>query len=146
MGKNNQLIFSVKNMSKLLKKGTKIYSIVEMKCPRCHEGDMFRTPLLPKLKLLDMHDNCPVCKQSFNLETGFYWGSMYISYAYSSGALMIVAGLCFLVFHLSITTSLILLGITALIGFAPNARLSRSTWINFFVHYDLERSWEKIPL
>jgi uncharacterized protein (DUF983 family) len=130
-------------MSVLLKKGTKTYSIVKMKCPRCQEGDMFRTPLLPKLKLLDMHDNCPVCGQSFNLETGFYWGSMYISYMYSSGALLIVAGLCFLVFHIPVVPSLILLALTTLIGFAPNARLSRSTWINFFVHYDAAKSWAK---
>ena len=119
-----------------LKKGTKLYSIAAIKCPRCQEGDMFRSPILPKFRLFDMHDNCPVCKQSFNLETGFYWGAMYISYIYSSGALLIIAGICFLILHLTLIPSLIAMTVAAVIGFAPNARLSRVTWINFFVDYD----------
>ena len=125
------------------KKGTKLYSIVAMKCPRCHDADMFRSPILPKFHLFDMHDNCPNCKQSFNLETGFYWGAMYISYAYSSGALLIVAGICFLLLHLGLIPSLVAMSITAIIGFAPNARLARTSWINFFVDYDANKSWEK---
>jgi uncharacterized protein (DUF983 family) len=126
-----------------MKKGSKLYSIIAMKCPRCHEGDLFRSPLLPRFKLLDMHENCPVCKQSFNLETGFYWGAMYIAYIYSSGALLISAGLCFLVFHLNLSATLLLVTLTAIVGFAPNARLSRSTWINFFVAYDAAEAWKK---
>jgi hypothetical protein len=27
-----------------------------------------------------MHKNCPACKQLYEIETGFFWGSMYISY------------------------------------------------------------------
>lgn len=130
-------------MNTPFQKGTKLYSIVAMKCPRCHEADMFRSPLLPKFNLLDMHDNCPVCGQSFNLETGFYWGAMYIAYAYSSGALLIVAGLCFLVFHLGLVPSLVAMSVATLLGFAPNARLARTTWINIFVGYDEKRTWQK---
>ncbi len=128
-------------MNTPFQKGKKMYSIVNMKCPRCHEADMFRSPIFPKFHLFDMHEKCPVCEQSFNLETGFYWGAMYISYAYSSGALLIVAGICFLWLHLGLIPSLIAMGLAAIIGFAPNARLSRSTWINFFVHYN--ENWQR---
>jgi uncharacterized protein (DUF983 family) len=116
-------------------KGTKIYSIVAMKCPCCHEGELFNSPLY-KGKIYDMPDRCDRCGQSYNLEPGFYWGSMYVAYAYSSGALLIVAGLCLLVFHLSLMATLIILGVTMFGGLFYNARLSRSTWINVFVSYD----------
>ncbi len=128
-------------MNTPFQKGKKMYSIVRMKCPRCHEVDMFRSPIFPKFRLFDMHEKCPRCGQSFILETGFYWGAMYISYAYSSGALLIVAGVCFLVLHLGLIPSLIAMSITAVLGFAPNARLARTTWINFFVHYD--ENWQQ---
>ena len=119
----------------MLNKGSKLYSIVQMKCPRCHEGNLFNSPLY-KGKLYDMPDRCPVCRQSFMLEPGFYWGAMYVAYAFSSGALIIVALLSLLVFHLTLTVTIIAMLITAVIGFIFNARLSRSTWINIFVRYD----------
>ena len=119
----------------MFKKGDKLYSILAMKCPRCHEGALFNSPIYQG-KIYDMPDRCPCCGQSYNLEPGFYWGSMYVAYAYSSGALLIVAGLCLLVFHLSLSVTLAILGITALVGLFYNARLSRSTWINIFVAYN----------
>lgn len=122
----------------MLGKGTKIYSIVTTKCPRCHEGEMFRTPLRQG-KLYDMYDRCPLCNQDFQIEPGFYWGSMFVAYAYSSGALLIVAGLSLLVFDLSLEWSIGLVLLTAMFGWVFNARLSRSTWINFFVRYD--KNW-----
>ncbi|RYF81634.1 MAG: DUF983 domain-containing protein, partial [Chitinophagaceae bacterium] len=30
---------------------------------------------------MKMHKECPVCKQPFDIEVGFYYGSSYISYA-----------------------------------------------------------------
>ncbi|RSK24368.1 DUF983 domain-containing protein [Hymenobacter metallilatus] len=40
---------------------------------------------------------CPVCGQAYEPEPGFYWGAMYISFAFST-AIMLVVG--FAVYHL----------------------------------------------
>ncbi len=56
-----------------------------MRCPRCRRGDMFKNSNpYRKLNLsyiFDMHDTCPVCRQKFDLEPGFWYGTGYVSYA-----------------------------------------------------------------
>ncbi len=64
-----------------MKKGTKLYSIVKLKCPRCHVGDLFTNPgLLVFSRILEMPDQCPHCHQDFKLEPGFYTAALWISY------------------------------------------------------------------
>lgn len=78
---------SLPNFATMSKKPTPNYlwSIVTMKCPRCRRGPMFKSANpFKKLKLshiFDMHDNCPVCQQKFDLEDGFWFGTGYVSYA-----------------------------------------------------------------
>lgn len=120
----------------MCKKGSKLYSIVAMKCPRCHEGKMFNSPLVPQFKLYDMPEKCEVCGLKYESEPGFWWGAMYVGYAFSSGALLITALLCLTVFDLPLSTTWWVLGVTAIIGFTYNARLARTTYINFWVDYD----------
>ncbi len=58
-----------------------LLSILKCKCPQCHAGDLFLYPnpyVISKINL--MPANCPVCNLSFEQETGFYWGAMYVSY------------------------------------------------------------------
>src|SRR5437764_15321220 len=61
------------------------WSILTMKCPRCRCGPMFKdSNPYRKLKLshiFDMPDHCPVCNQKYDLETGFWYGTGYVSYA-----------------------------------------------------------------
>lgn len=57
--------------------------ILKGKCPRCRKGDMFRVPPYDYLNFYKMHDQCPVCHQTFHPEPGFYFGAMYVSYAFS---------------------------------------------------------------
>lgn len=62
-----------------------LLSMLTMKCPRCRRGSMFKDPNpYKKLKLshiFDMYDTCPECHQKFDLETGFWYGTGYVSYA-----------------------------------------------------------------
>lgn len=116
-------------------KGDKLYSIVGMKCPRCHEGKLWRTPLY-KLKFYDMYENCPVCHFKYEQEPGFWYGAMYMGYTFSSGALLIVMLITLLVLKWDINHILIAVGITAVIGFSFNTRLSRSAWLNMMVSYN----------
>ena len=65
----------------MLKKGTKRYSIQKLKCPRCHEGDLFVNPtFFVYKKMLEMPDKCSVCGQDFVIEPGFYTAALWISY------------------------------------------------------------------
>lgn len=119
-----------------MKKGTKLYSILKLKCPRCHEGDLFLTGNPYSYSNLDkMPENCPVCNQKNWPEPGFYYGAMYVSYALTIAlsvsvfVAMIVLWYFKLIWYLSINT----FGIIIL--FPPIFRLSRAIWFNFFVSY-----------
>lgn len=59
-------------------------SILSLKCPRCHEGNLFIYPnSFSYKKMIMMPDECPVCGLKFEPEPGFYWGAMYIGYGLS---------------------------------------------------------------
>jgi hypothetical protein len=61
-----------------------ILNLFLCKCPRCRKGAMFTNPNPYDLRqTMKMNKECPVCKQPFNLEVGFYYGSSYISYGFS---------------------------------------------------------------
>ena len=57
-------------------------SAVKEKCPRCRSGKMFTHPIY-STKFSSMYSNCPVCGQDFEIEPGFYWGAMYVSYGFT---------------------------------------------------------------
>ena len=55
-----------------------------MKCPRCRRGPMFTNNNPWRLrKVFDMPKRCPECKQPYELEVGFWYGTGYVSYALS---------------------------------------------------------------
>lgn len=115
----------------LLKKGSKLFAIWNMKCPRCHEGDLFD----PKLKFYEMPKRCSVCNQNYMPEPGFYYGAMFVSYILT-GWFCIIVGM---VFHWIldwglINTTLLLILILA-IFFVWIFQFSRSVWINIAVKY-----------
>jgi uncharacterized protein (DUF983 family) len=59
-----------------------IISSIKLKCPRCHQGNLFVNKTAYQYKgFFDMPDNCPRCNQDFQIEAGFYYGAMYSSYA-----------------------------------------------------------------
>jgi hypothetical protein len=126
----------------MLQKGQKLYSILFNKCPRCHESNFWKVPYFfegfRKLWVADfqMHDKCEVCGLKYELEPGFWWGAMYLAYAFSSGTLLITAGICRLGFNLDVNTTMLVVLIVSLIGFTFNARLARIVWINIYVAYD----------
>ncbi len=119
-------------------KGTKLYSILYQKCPRCHEGELFdeRNPYKLK-KIFDMPERCEKCNQLYQLEPSFFYGAMYVNYgltvaiAVAVFVAMIVLGSGWELHHYLIG---IILGIFIL---APlTFRLGRAIWINFFIKYD----------
>lgn len=121
----------------MLKKGTKLYSILKLKCPHCQEGDLFSHKNPYALKTLDkMPHYCPVCGEDFERETGFYYGAMMISHASTTVIAVMVHLTVFYFYGWEIAPNLITL-LVILIGLFPLIfRSSRAIWINFFVRYD----------
>lgn len=65
------------------------YAILNHKCPRCREGDIFVYRLTQKLfKFTKTHKACPRCGLLYEREPGFFFGAMYVSYALSMGILL----------------------------------------------------------
>lgn len=63
-------------------KESMFYSVFKAKCPVCHEGDVYTSKKIYNLKEFDkMHDNCAVCGHKYEIENGFFYGAMYVSYA-----------------------------------------------------------------
>jgi uncharacterized protein (DUF983 family) len=66
----------------MIGKGSIFYSVTKNKCPRCHTGDFFKTSNPYRLSTFtQMHEDCSNCKLHYELEPGFFYGSMYVSYA-----------------------------------------------------------------
>ncbi|MBN3519147.1 DUF983 domain-containing protein [Algoriphagus lutimaris] len=60
------------------------------KCPQCRTGNIFPVSPFSFRKLSAIHNTCPHCQANLNPEPDFYYGAMYISYAFSV-ALVITA-------------------------------------------------------
>jgi uncharacterized protein (DUF983 family) len=118
-------------------KGTKLYSIVKLKCPKCQEGNLFLTQNPYNLKMFDkMPDKCPVCKEDFLRESEFYWGAMMVSHATTTVIAVVVHLIVYSFVGWEIAPNVIAIIAVILIMFPIVFRNSRAIWINFFVDYN----------
>ncbi len=113
-----------------------LYSVVAMKCPRCHEGDLYKTPTFSFKKSFEMYDVCPHCGQKYVLEPGFYYGSMFISYILTAFLMFGTFAIAKFILDIEITTAFICCTLIIAALFIWIFRISRSVWIHFFVKYD----------
>ncbi|GAB1307730.1 DUF983 domain-containing protein [Urechidicola sp. KH5] len=121
----------------MLGKGSKLYSIFNNKCPRCHEGDFFEYGSLFKLKkLLKLNSPCPNCGLNYMMEPSFFYGAMYVNYALTVGLAIITFLIAHLGVGLGLLNSFIAIVITIVLLTPLTMRLSRLIWINIFVKYN----------
>jgi hypothetical protein len=120
------------------------WSILTMRCPHCRKGDMFTTsnPYAKWMtKIFDMPDNCSVCDQKYDLETGFWYGTGYVSYALAVAVSVTTFVAWFVLIGVSTDDNRIFwwLGLNALLLILLQPwlmRLSRVIYIYIFVKYD----------
>jgi uncharacterized protein (DUF983 family) len=117
-------------------KGTKLYSILYNKCPKCHEGDFFVYKNPFRKGFAKMHDHCPHCGEIFNKEIGFYYGAMYVSYGLNIALGVGMFILMVLILHLDLLVYLFSFFGLVLVLFPWIMRISRLTYINLFVKFD----------
>ena len=73
-----------------------IEAVAKEKCPRCRQGNLFTSPAYSPKKFHEMHEDCSECGLHFELEPGFFYGAMYISYGISVGLLLVIGTIIFL--------------------------------------------------
>lgn len=71
-------------------------SILKAKCPQCQSGKMFKFSAFKLNGFTQMFNNCPVCHVQFEVEPGFFWGAMYVSYAITCAIMLVVGGAVFI--------------------------------------------------
>jgi uncharacterized protein (DUF983 family) len=117
-------------------KGTKIYSIFKLKCPKCHEGEFFESHFYHLKKLGHVLEECPNCKASYVPEPGFYFGAMYVSYALGVALFVSIwarANWFFEEVSVGLQITLVI-GSIVLLGPFIYA-FSKIIWANMFIHY-----------
>ena len=124
-------------------------TVLNCRCPRCREGKLFKQRLSLGIKRnMEMHDECPVCKQRTDIEVGFYYGTGYISYLICI-AIVIASFLLWLPtigFSFHDKRFLVWITLTCLFLAALQPwlmRFSRVLWLSFFVKYDPEWTHHK---
>jgi len=122
----------------MFKKGTKMYSVVNNRCPRCQEGDFFVNSGSFQFKNnLKIYEKCSNCHLKYMLEPSFFYGAMYVSYALTvafSIAVFVISyllGFSAIISFIAIIVSLVLL-------MPVTMRLSRILYINMFVGFEGE--------
>lgn len=65
-------------------------AIIQGKCPKCREGDIFAYSSTNLTRFNKMNEQCPHCGVRLEPEPGFYQGAMYVSYAFTIACMVIV--------------------------------------------------------
>jgi uncharacterized protein (DUF983 family) len=121
----------------MFKKGTKLYSIANAKCPRCHEGEFFEHKITYNpSKITKLHDNCPKCNLKYMMEPSFFYGAMYVNYGITVALSVATFVISMLFLSLTLLQCFAAIIIVLLVLAPINMRLSRIIWINMFVSYD----------
>ena len=115
---------------------TKLYSIFNNKCPRCHSGNFFETNDAYNLKLFSkMNCRCTSCNEDFQREPGYYFGAAYVSYTltvgFGIGLFIIFCG----IFNFETIPFLLIFSALLIVLLPLFYRYARLIWINLFVNY-----------
>ena len=120
----------------MLKKGSKIYSILRGKCPRCHEGNFFKyTFTMNIFKVNKIEKKCSKCDIKYMIEPAFYFGALYVSYGITVAICIVTFITSKIIFDLALLSSFIAVFIVLILFIPVNLRLSRILWINIFINY-----------
>jgi uncharacterized protein (DUF983 family) len=115
---------------------TAFRSILKCKCPKCREGKVFTQSNAYHPKFGDTEPTCNNCGLRFEMEQGFWYGAMYISYAFGVAiAIPIMVILSYLT-ELEIYEIAFIVMLVLILSMPLLFRYSRSVWLHIFVRYD----------
>jgi uncharacterized protein (DUF983 family) len=114
-----------------------IYSTTANKCARCHKGKMFENNNPYSFKNgLTMKDSCSECDLKYEREPGFFYDSLYVSYALMSGIFIVWFLADLLWIHMEAISLAIIVLLSMLLLFPVIYRSARIVWLNFFIRFD----------
>lgn len=121
----------------MLKKGSKLYSILTGTCPKCMNESMYVDKNLLHIgSILKMNEKCSHCGLKYQIEPSFFYGAMYVSYGLNVAIGIASFIISFLLFKTDILTSFIVIIVALILSFPIVLRWSRNIYINMFVSYD----------
>ena len=135
---------TLKNMNTEYSVPSEFSAALQAKCPRCRRGDMFDGPMYG-LRLQKMNVTCPHCNLRFEREPGYFYVSMFVSYALNVAELIAFAVLTYLVTN-NLENPWLYMAVLfpAVIILSPfNYRFSRVMllyWLTPGLHYNPEMS------
>lgn len=121
----------------MLKKGSKLNSILTGTCPRCQNESMYldKNPLHFS-KILKMNEKCSHCGLKYQIEPSFFYGAMYVSYGLNVALGIAAFVVSYVILNSSIKTAFIAIIVSNIILFPFVLRWSRNIYINIFVSFD----------
>lgn len=130
--KKEKLIFL-----QMLKKGSKLNSILTGSCPRCQNESMYldKNPLHFS-KILKMNEKCSHCGLKYQIEPSFFYGAMYVSYGLNVALGIASFIVSYLIFKSSIEVAFISIIVSNIVLFPFVLRWARNIYINMFVSFD----------
>lgn len=126
-------------MYRIIKKGNKLYSIIYNCCPRC-QSNTFWPKSNPYKNILVKNGgdigSCKYCNLKYEIEPGFWFGAMYVSYALT----VFVAILTWLLINfinkeVDVFIQISIISFLIIVLFPVVYFLSRLIWINLFISY-----------
>lgn len=121
----------------MLKKGSKLNSILKGTCPKCQQESMYVVKNPYHLSdTLKMNERCSHCQTKYKIEPSFFYGSMYVSYGVGVAFAVAAFVVSYVFFKSSATTAFIAIIVTLIVFMPVIMRLSRNIWINLFMNYD----------
>lgn len=121
----------------MLAKGSKLYSIIFLKCPRCHKGEFLEANPYKLSNFNKVKERCPKCYLKYSIEPSFYTGSMYVSYGVGIAVAVAVYVLT-LIFglQLKISTLFAVIVVCLILAMPWIAAVAKSIWANIFFKFD----------
>lgn len=119
-------------------------ALLHLRCPRCHEGHLFTRGTFNYAHFTEMPEQCQVCGLPLEPEPGFYWGAMFISYAFNVATVLGVG--TFLYFFGGdppVWVYVLVVALVALLLMPPVLRYSRALMLYWFggAQYQFAPNW-----
>ncbi|MBX9889477.1 MAG: DUF983 domain-containing protein [Flavobacteriaceae bacterium] len=126
----------------MLKKGSKLNSILTGTCPKCQNESMYldKNPF-NLTNTLKMHEKCSHCGLTYQIEPSFFYGAMYVSYGLNVATGVAAFIISYVILGTSLKTAFVAIIIALIILFPYVLRWARNIYINMFVSYD--PNWDK---
>jgi uncharacterized protein (DUF983 family) len=128
---------------------SKAWAMLHAKCPRCRRGGLFNGPVY-NLGSSKINTDCPRCNLHFEIEPGYFYAAMYVSYALNIAQAFILSLLAYIITQ-NTTSPWLYLGVIlggCFILSPINFRYSRVIllyWLSPKIHYRPELDTDDKP-